>query len=189
MSNTANLLTSTLASSLRGWQGIRSRTDVAKPAKLLELYDIENCPYCRIVREVLTELDLDAVIYPCPKGGERYRGALVRRGGKALFPYLVDPNSGVEMYESLDIIRYLYEQYGGGSVPLRWQLGFAQKLSSQLASASRITRGMYALPSKKPARSPVRYASCSARWKSPMCCAAAAARKPGNGCRRHCGSG
>jgi glutathione S-transferase len=152
MSSTANLLTSTLASSLRGWQGIRSRTDVAKPARLLELYDIENCPYCRIVREVLTELDLDAVIYPCPKGGERFRKKLLERGGKAQFPYLVDPNTGVEMYESIDIIRYLYDQYGDGQVPLRWRLGFAQKLSSQLASATRITLGMYALPSKKPAK-------------------------------------
>ena len=134
MSNTANLITSTLASSLRGWQGIRSRTDTEKPAELLVLYDIENCPYCRIVREVFTELDLDAVIYPCPKGGERYRPALVARGGKAQFPYLVDPNTRVEMYESIDDIRYLFDQYGGGSVPLRWQLGPLQKLSSQLAS-------------------------------------------------------
>ena len=60
MSSTAEVVSSTLASSLRAWQGIRSRTDVARPAKLLKLYEFENCPYCRLVREVLTELDLDA---------------------------------------------------------------------------------------------------------------------------------
>ena len=151
MSNTSNLITSTLASGLRGWQGIRSRTDTDKPAKLLELYDIENCPFCRIVREVFTELDLDAVIYPCPKGGERFRPELTARGGKAQFPYLVDPNTGVELYESTDIIRYLFERYGGGSVPVRWQLGALQKWSSMLASTARINRGMYALPSRQPA--------------------------------------
>lgn len=152
MSKTSNLLTSTLASSLRGWQGIRSRADFEKPARLLELYDIENCPFCRVVREVLTELDLDAVIYPCPKGGTRFRDELKSRGGKAQFPYLVDPNTGTEMYESTDIINYLYTEYGGGRVPLRWQLGALQKLSSSLASAARITRGMYAVPAKKPAK-------------------------------------
>ena len=150
MSNTANLVTSTLTSALRGWQGIRSRAGSGKPVKLLKLYEFENCPYCRLVREVLTELDLDAEVYPCPKGGERFRPELVARGGKAQFPYLIDPNTGVEMYESMDIIRYLYDQYGGGSVPMKWRLGTVQQISSSLASLPRITRGTYTLKSKPP---------------------------------------
>jgi glutathione S-transferase len=150
MSSTANLFTSTLASSIRGWQGIRSRTDTARPLATLQFYDIENCPFCRIAREVLTELDLDAEIYPCPKGGKRFRPELIERGGKAQFPYLIDPNTGVEMYESMDIIEYLYETYGGGEVPLKWKLGRLQKISSSLASGMRISRGMSVLPSKPP---------------------------------------
>ena len=150
MTSAVNLFTSTLASSIRGWSGIRARTDTARPLAMLQLYDIENCPFCRIVREVLTELDLDAEIYPCPKGGERFRPELKARGGKALFPYLVDPNTGEEMYESMDIITYLYETYGGGEVPLKWKLGPLQKLSSSLASGLRITKGMSALPSIEP---------------------------------------
>jgi glutathione S-transferase len=150
MSTTLNLATSTLASSLRGWAGIRSRTDGKKPAKLLKLYDIENCPYCRIVREVLTELDLDAEILPCPKGGRRFRPALVQRGGMEQFPYLVDPNTGEEMYESLDIIEYLYQTYGGGRVPLKWKLGALQKVSSSLASAARMGNGMTAHHGHRP---------------------------------------
>ena len=50
MPSALNLASSTLASTLRGWQGINSRTDSDKPAQLLRIYDIENCPYCRIVR-------------------------------------------------------------------------------------------------------------------------------------------
>ena len=148
MSN--NLFTSTLASTLRGWQGIMARTDAEQPRELLTLYEFENCPFCRIVREVLTELDLDALIFPCPKGGERYRDALVARGGKAQFPYLIDPNTGAEMYESMEIIRYLYLQYGGSDVPLKWRVAPLQKYSSVLATAARLTRGMYAVPSTPP---------------------------------------
>ena len=150
MPGTVNLLTSTLASSLRGWTGITVRPDARKPARPLQLFDIENCPYCRLVREVFTELDLDAEIYPCPKQGERFRPGLIERGGKALFPYLVDPNSGVEMYESMDIVSYLYETYGEQGLPLKWRLGGLQTFSSYLASAARGNRGMNVEPSTAP---------------------------------------
>ena len=88
-----------------------------RPEKLLELYDFEACPFCRKAREALTALDLDAMIYPCPKGGTRFRP------GKKQFPYLVDPNTGSEMYESMDIARYLAKEYGKGSLPLGLSLG------------------------------------------------------------------
>ena len=150
MTDTANLLTSTLTSTLRGWQGIRARTDTLQPARLLRLYDIEDCPFCRLAREVLTELDLDAIILPCPKGGTRFRPELLERGGKAQFPYLVDENTGVEMYESMAIVDYLFQTYGGGQVPLRWKLGPLQKLSSSLASAARLRAGMFSKASVLP---------------------------------------
>ena len=86
-----------------------------RPEKLLELYEFENCPFCRKAREALSILDLDAKILPCPKNGPRYRPELTRRGGKAQFPYLVDPNSGVELYESKAIVRYLHHRYGVGT--------------------------------------------------------------------------
>ncbi|MEM0955058.1 MAG: glutathione S-transferase N-terminal domain-containing protein [Pseudomonadota bacterium] len=152
MSSTADLLTSTLASSLRGWQGIRSRTDSSKPAQLLKLYEFENCPHCRLVREALTELDLDAEIYPCPKGGERFRNDVRAQGGKDQYPFLIDPNSGAALYESMDIVRYLYEQYGDGNLPMKWRAVPLQKLSSGFASASRLMKGMYAQPSRPPAQ-------------------------------------
>lgn len=145
-----NLPTSLLSSTLRAGSGISARPRDRQPAKMLRLYDMENCPYCRLAREALTELDLDVKVYPCPKGGERYRPGVEERGGKAMFPFLIDPNTGVEMYESMDIVEYLFQQYGDTSLPLKWRLGTLQKLSSMLASAPRTTRGMRARPGKLP---------------------------------------
>ena len=65
-----------------------------RPKQRLELYEFEACPYCRKVREALSMLDLEATVYPCPKGGPHFRQQVVERGGKAQFPYLVDPNTG-----------------------------------------------------------------------------------------------
>jgi glutathione S-transferase len=145
-----NFATSMISTLVRGTNGIQSAPAVAKPTKLLQLYDIENCPYCRLVREALTELDLDAEILPCPKSGERFRTELIERGGKAQFPYLVDPNTGEEMYESLDIVAYLFDTYGQRDLPLRWKAGKLQTLGSMLASAPRVNRGMQANPGVQP---------------------------------------
>lgn len=129
---------------VRGTAGVRTSPAKVKPAITLQLYDIENCPYCRLVREVLTELDLDVEIYPCPKMGERYRQEVKERGGKAQLPYLVDPNTDIEMYESLDIVAYLYETYGQKPLPLKWRAGGLQVFGSMLASAPAVARGLQA---------------------------------------------
>jgi glutaredoxin len=147
-----NIATSLLSTTLRGMAGINSDPAPNKPKKILQLYDIENCPYCRLAREALTELDLDAEIYPCPKSGDRYRPEVMRRGGKAQFPYLVDPNTGTALYESLDIVEYLYQTYGGGSLPPKWRLGKLQTLSSMLASAARPSWRRHNIPSRIPTR-------------------------------------
>jgi glutathione S-transferase len=131
--------------------GVAARPQRERPEWLFVLYEFEACPYCRIVREALTELDLDAEIRPCPKGGERWRPELVERGGRAQFPYLVDPNAKVELYESADIVRHLFETYGGG-VPLRWRVPPLQQVGSQLAGAFRPLAGRRARPSRAPAQ-------------------------------------
>jgi glutathione S-transferase len=145
-----NIASSLLATLVRGTSGIQSSPAAVKPEQLLQLYDIENCPYCRLVREALTELDLDVEIRPCPKGGTRFRPELEARGGKAQFPYLVDPNTGVEMYESLDIVEYLFETYGQRKLPLKWRAGKLQTLGSMLASAPRMSRGTEARQGVEP---------------------------------------
>ena len=145
-----NFVTSLLATTVRGTSGIACEPAAVQPVELLQLFDIENCPYCRLVREALTELNLDVEIYPCPKSGERFRPEAEERGGKAQFPYLVDPNTGVEMYESLDIISYLFETYAKRPLPLKWRAGGLQKFGSMLASAPRLRRGMEARPGREP---------------------------------------
>ncbi|MEM9696464.1 MAG: glutathione S-transferase N-terminal domain-containing protein [Myxococcota bacterium] len=90
----------------------------------LELYEFESCPFCRKVREAMSELDLVYVSRTSGRGSAK-REELVRRGGKAQFPYLVDPNAGIEMYESEDIIDYLHRRYGNGRARLfRWLAPF-----------------------------------------------------------------
>lgn len=121
-----------------------------RPARLLELYEFEACPFCRKVRETLSSLDLEAVIYPCPKGGTRFRTKAVELGGKAQFPLLVDPNTGKQLYESDDINTYLATTYGTGSRPLMVSLGPITMLSSGLASAMRKGHGGKVRPSKLP---------------------------------------
>ena len=123
-----------------------------RPEKKLELFEFEACPFCRKVREALTALDLEATIRPCPKGGQRFRPQVIERGGKAMFPYLVDPNTDTQMYESSDIVAYLYERYGAQAPPRGQRLGPLNILSGTLASAARPAQGGFAQPSKAPAQ-------------------------------------
>lgn len=107
------------------WQKLRARllpgmfrrpvAAAERPAALLELYSFEACPASRRVRRVLTELDLDFVHRSCPRGESPNRTRLKARGGKVRVPYLVDPNTGVEMYESRDIVTYLVTTYGASA--------------------------------------------------------------------------
>lgn len=122
----------------------------ARPERPLELYEFEACPFCRKVREALSILDLEATIYPCPKNGPRFRPAAIRRGGKSQFPYLVDPNTGVEMYESDDIVRYLFTTYGDGAVPYALSLWPVTLATNAIASAVRLGGGMRYRSAREP---------------------------------------
>ena len=135
MGRALDLITSYASTGARLGGGYYARGHQRKPEKLLELWEFEACPFCRKTREALTGLDLDAMVYPCPKGGTRYRP------GKKQFPYLVDPNTGAEMYESMDIARYLAKTYGDGSLPIGLRLGPITTLSSAISSAWRAGHG------------------------------------------------
>ncbi|MEM7137102.1 MAG: glutathione S-transferase N-terminal domain-containing protein [Myxococcota bacterium] len=145
-----DLTTATAASAARPNFGNFHHTRTKNPARPLELYEFEVCPYCRIAREALSALSLDPIVYPCPKGGSRFREKVKREGGRYQFPYLVDPNTGIAMYESADIAHYLFREYGEGRTP--WFLGqraFAVS-TSMLASGCRPRRGRHAVPSREP---------------------------------------
>jgi glutathione S-transferase len=152
LSRAFDVATSLGASAARLGGGMAVAGVGARPAQPLALYDFEACPFCRKVREALSILDLDAMVYPCPKRGARFRGEAVRRGGKAQFPYLVDPNTGQEMYESDDIVRHLWTSYGAGGVPWSLALGPLTLATSALASGWRLWRGEFARPSHAPAQ-------------------------------------
>ncbi|KAG9456945.1 hypothetical protein H6P81_001453 [Aristolochia fimbriata] len=97
----------------------RPRTQFAEEnyTTYLQLYEFEACPFCRRVREAMTELDLSVEVYPCPKGSLRHREIVRDIGGKEQFPFLVDPKTGRSLYESGDIVKYLFNQYGQGKQP------------------------------------------------------------------------
>jgi glutathione S-transferase len=143
--------TSLFATIARLGAGLRVEALGERPAQPLELYEFEGCPYCRKVREALTALDLEVMIYPCPKGGARFRDVAIEKGGKALFPYLVDPNTGKAMYESSDIVAYLYGKYGAGAVPFLSSGGPLFDVTSALASGWRLGAGARAEKSIAPA--------------------------------------
>lgn len=148
LTRTADVLLSTVASTTSLWRGTSTSPAVRRPEKLLALYEFENCPFCRVVREALTVLDIDAMIYPCPKGGDRYRSVMRELGGKEQFPFLVDENTGVKLYESEDIVDYLFSTYAGSSPLL--QLHFVKVLTSNLSSMVRAGKGTSVKPSIAP---------------------------------------
>jgi glutathione S-transferase len=142
-----NLLRSLLASTVRGWRGTQRLRNARPPKQLLIVYDRENDPICRLLRELLTELELDALIRPCPEGGRRYARHLPRG---AQLPVLVDRDADVQasgLSECLDhvLTRYAQAPWARDLVDnrlMRW--------SSRLASALRGTAGLVAQPSRAP---------------------------------------
>ncbi|AKH68042.1 Glutathione S-transferase, N-terminal domain [Spongiibacter sp. IMCC21906] len=154
-----DLSNSLLASSVAAWRGTAAFHAGAapRPEQLLVLYEYEGSPYCRLVREVLSELDLDAMIYPCPRGGSRYRPEATALSGISQFPFLIDPNTGDEILESAEIIDHLYQHYsarGRRRAPRGVKRGL--QLSGSVAATllrSSIGKGGYkAKPSQLPAQ-------------------------------------
>lgn len=151
-----DVATSWTASLLRLGIGLSASHAGARPERMLTLYDFEACPFCRKAREALTMLDLSANIRPCPKGGPTYRPEVVQRGGRAMFPYLVDPNTEQSQYESSDIVAYLYRHYGNRPAPWYLRTDVSVPLGS-MASVIRGGRGARYRPARAPEQPLVLY--------------------------------
>jgi glutathione S-transferase len=145
----ASSIAATLA---RGGAGAAVGPLGPRPERTLQLFEFEGCPYCRKVREAFSILDLEADLFPCPKGGPSFREEVKRRGGKYQFPYLVDPNTEVEMYESDAIVAYLFQRYGDGPPPGSLTLGALTDFSAGLASLLRPGRGVFYTGARVPAQ-------------------------------------
>lgn len=143
MNRTLDVLTSYGVSSVRLAAGLSVGRLGPRPGTPLILYEMEGCPFCRKVREAMTMLDLEAEIRPCPKGGRRFREQVQAKGGKQQFPYMEDPNTGAAMYESDDIIAYLFKHYGEGKPPALLWSAPATLISGALAGLLRPDSSRY----------------------------------------------
>ncbi|MCB9745525.1 MAG: glutathione S-transferase N-terminal domain-containing protein [Alphaproteobacteria bacterium] len=153
-----DILTTYAGSALRLGRGMGAAPLGPRPEQPLVLYEFEACPFCRRVREAVTALDLEVLIRPCPKGGPRFREALRAKGGRVQLPFLDDPNTGRALYESVDIVRYMYQTYGAGAPP--WDLALPPLLNGlALASWVRPLRGLRyrGAPARAPAEPLVLY--------------------------------
>jgi len=147
MNHTLNIVTSTIASSVRSWRGTSASKTSQPPAKTLILFDREGCPQCRFVREAITELNLDVVITPCPKGGKTIE-QLKKDTGSAEIPLLIDANTNQQIQGAEAAVNYLFEQYRSKRPPKQLIANKLNQLASSLASGIRFNAGVYAKPSK-----------------------------------------
>jgi glutaredoxin len=76
---------------------------------MLTLYAKTGCPYCEKVLRTAKELGVEFVMKNSDDSAAV--AELMARGGKKQFPYLVDSDTGVGMYESEDIIDYLHQHF------------------------------------------------------------------------------
>ena len=95
-----------------------------KPEKKLELFAFEPSPFCKKVREVLDSMELPYVARSIARGSFKrpdFRNKYGDRISKwrtnvkmICVPFLIDPNTGVELFESEDIKQYLIKTYRDG---------------------------------------------------------------------------
>ncbi|KAL8273332.1 hypothetical protein Esti_002736 [Eimeria stiedai] len=160
-----------------------------RPIKHLILYEFEPSPWCRRVREVLSVLRIDYISHPCPRESlavlgyckdSRFRNELKAKGKRLQFPYLDDPNTGTQLYESGCIIEYLWKEYGAeAKAPLNYQVATflpVEIATHLLACCCRplMSFGMLRAPSKKP-EAPLELFGCEAspcarRVREALCC-------------------
>jgi hypothetical protein len=106
--------TATAVAILRNMPGAR-RQENARPdneaMKPLELWGYECSPFVRPVREKLASLCLPHTMVSCSRGSANRDRLFERTGGVFAVPFLVDPNTGIEMFEGPEIVEYLDKVY------------------------------------------------------------------------------
>lgn len=80
---------------------------------MLELYQYEQCPYCRTVRLKLTELGLDFICRNSPPGRPDKDKPLIALSGDTKVPFLADPDNSAYIKGHDAIVDYLEATYGG----------------------------------------------------------------------------
>jgi glutathione S-transferase len=77
---------------------------------MLEIYQKEDCPFCKKVRSRLSELGVSWVAHSAEPGSKSAE-VLERISGEHQVPFLVDAERGVMMPESDAILEYLDVNY------------------------------------------------------------------------------
>ncbi len=78
--------------------------------KPLTLWGYEGSPFVKIVRETLNSLGLSHILINCARGSAN-REKLYQITKRFQVPYLQDPNTGIDMFESPEIVKYLKSVY------------------------------------------------------------------------------
>jgi len=108
-----SLVTSTIAALVRDMPASRRQSNARSDNEdmiPLELWGYECSPFVRPVREKLGALCLPHVLISSSRGSAN-RNRMIERTGRFQVPYLVDPNTGIEMYEGPEIVEYLESVY------------------------------------------------------------------------------
>jgi glutathione S-transferase len=99
-------------------KGLKARPSKAEqaaaagtPVTPLVLWTYESSPFTKAVREALTEMAIPHMVRYCPRGSVSKRDELLAKTGTFQVPYLEDPNTGVEMFESAAMVDYLEKTY------------------------------------------------------------------------------
>jgi glutaredoxin 3 len=89
----------------------RANATGSSSIKRMILFIKNSCPYCK---KVLDFAHANGIVFQKLKEKQEagVLDELLKRGGKSQFPYLVDEENGIEMYESSDIVAYLAQKYG-----------------------------------------------------------------------------
>lgn len=95
----------------RAWSGSAYKGPSKLPEQPLVYWGYEMSPFCKVVREKLCELELPHIERSAARGSPK-RQELFERWGTFQVPYLEDPNTGIAMFESSAIIKYLQDTYG-----------------------------------------------------------------------------
>jgi len=80
------------------------------------LYRLEGCPFCELVVDELDELGLDYNSV-WTEGVHSKRNEVQAVSGQRAVPVLIDPEYGVTMAESSNIVEYLHTTYGEADSP------------------------------------------------------------------------
>ncbi len=85
-------------------------TPATMPAKPITVYSYEASPFCKLVREKLVELELPHLMKSSGRGSPK-RQELFDKRGMFQAPYIEGPNTGIAMFESSAIAKYLEQTY------------------------------------------------------------------------------